>query len=292
MSLPDTPSNRLQDEDEDDDEFSGHVNVETRSLPWASSDRHSQSQSHTNGNANGNANVNASASVGAYSHKTPISWAYNDEYEVPVVGGEGEDQDSTDHLSSPPRSRARSHRQRAPNLSYRSDDSFFPPSIDGGANTNNMNMNMNGPNNKRSSKTAQNKKSGGAAGGGNSFRNWLAAGAVDILRLTGGVALTTTEYLVSPPLQMTRLLLPGLLASLLEYIDLVTPPRCKDWFRIASASIYHVVSVLRHTDKGKEFRTQVGNVGGDLRELLSSDVARQVLMDGMASSVKAAEAFQ
>ena len=125
-----------------------------------------------------------------------------------------------------------------------------------------------------------------------SFRDWLAAGAVDFLIATGGVALTTTEFLVSPPLQVTRFLLPGLLASLLEYIDLVTPPRCKDWFRIASSSIYHVISVLKCTAKGKEFRTQVGNVGGDLRELLSSDVVRQILMDGMASSVKMAEALQ
>jgi hypothetical protein len=125
-----------------------------------------------------------------------------------------------------------------------------------------------------------------------SFRDWLAAGAVDFLKLTGGVALTTTEFLVSPPLQMTRLLLPSLLAALLEYIDLVTPPRCKDWFQIVSSSIYHVISVLKHTDKGKEFRTQVGNVGGDLRELLSSDVVRQVLMDHMAANVKMAEALQ
>jgi hypothetical protein len=244
MSLPNTLNHRLQDDDEEDDEFVG----ETRSEPLASSHRH--------------ANHNINASVGT--HKTPISWAY-DEYEVPVVGG-GEDQFSP-----------------APNLSHRhpsDDDSFFPPSIDAAGSNNNTNTN-NTPNNSHASP----KKS-------NSFHDWLAAGAVDFLKLTGGVALTTTEFLVSPPLQMTRLLLPGLLASLLEYIDLVTPPRCKDWFRIVSSSIYHVFSVLKHTAKGKEFRTQVGNVGGDLRELLSSDVVRQVLMDGMASSVKMAEALQ
>jgi hypothetical protein len=150
------------------------------------------------------------------------------------------------------------------------DDSFFPPSMD-----------SNTPNH---TQPPPKKK--------DSFRDWLAAGAVEFLKTSGGVAFSTTEFLVTPPLQMTRFLLPGLLASLLEYIDVVTPPRCKDWFRIVSSSIYHVISVLRNTAKGKEFRTQVGNVGGDLRELLSSDVVRQVLMDGMASSVKMTEALQ
>jgi hypothetical protein len=192
------------------------------------------------------------ANASVGTHKTPISWA-EDRYEVPVVGGEGPFS-PVRNLPHPPLD----------------DDSFFPPSLD--ANT---------PNHTRA---PPQKK--------DSFRDWLAAGAVDFLKATGGVALTTTEFLVSPPLQMTRLLLPGLLASLLEYIDLVTPPRCKDWFRIVSSSVYHVISVLKHTAKGKDFRTQLGNVGGDLRELMSSDVVRQVLMDGMASNVKMAEALQ
>jgi hypothetical protein len=124
------------------------------------------------------------------------------------------------------------------------------------------------------------------------FRDWLAAGAVDVLKMTGGVALSTTGKLVAPPIQMTRMLLPGLMAAIIDSFDKSAPERLKDWVRIFSSSIYHLVTVLKNTEQGHIFRSRLGKVGGDLRDLASSDIALQAIVDTMSTTVKFTEALQ
>ena len=126
-----------------------------------------------------------------------------------------------------------------------------------------------------------------------SFKDWLTSGTVEFLKLTGGVALTTTGKLVNPPLQLTRMLIPSFIASLVDYIDTVMPQRAKDWVRIFTSSIHHIIRVLRNTPRGIQFRHQlIDIVLQDLIQLLSSDEVQQTILDGMATQVKLSEALQ
>ena len=125
------------------------------------------------------------------------------------------------------------------------------------------------------------------------FKNWLTSGIVDILGVAAGVTLSTTGMLVAPPLQVTKtLILPGLLALFVDTLDAITPPRVQDWFRILSSSVHHLITVLGNTEKGKLFSTQVYIVLQDLLQALSAPESRQVLVDGMATSVKFAAALK
>jgi hypothetical protein len=122
-----------------------------------------------------------------------------------------------------------------------------------------------------------------------SFKSWLTSGALEALNVTAGWTLST----MAPPLQMTKnILLPGLLALFIDTMDSVTPPRVKDWFRILSSSVYHLLSVLRSTSRGKIFSDQFVLVLQDIVQAMSAPESRQVLVDGMACSVKLADALQ
>jgi len=126
-----------------------------------------------------------------------------------------------------------------------------------------------------------------------SFKTWLSGGIMDALGTAAGVTLSTTGRLVTPPLQMTKaLLLPGLLALIVDMFDAITPPRVQDWFRIISSSVYHLMVVLGNTEKGQIFSSQVYIVLQDILQAMSAPESRQVLVDGMASSVKFADALQ
>jgi hypothetical protein len=115
---------------------------------------------------------------------------------------------------------------------------------------------------------------------------------LELLKFAGGATLSTTGKLVAPPLYVTRtIILPNLWHAVVDYISSSTPPRAKSWFRILSSSVRHFVSVLRGTARGKVFRHRVVRVGGDILDSISSDDARQVLMDSMGVVVKTAEAL-
>jgi hypothetical protein len=113
------------------------------------------------------------------------------------------------------------------------------------------------------------------------------AGTIEVLRLAGGLTLTATGKVVAPPLHVTRtVLLPALWAASMDYFANRTPKRAKDWLRILSTSVHHVVSVLKDTEQGQVFRQRLLILGSDLLDCLSADTTRQVLIDGMASFVK------
>jgi hypothetical protein len=120
----------------------------------------------------------------------------------------------------------------------------------------------------------------------------LMAGTLELLKMAGGVTLSTTGKLASPPLHVTRtVLLPALWQTLADYLTSVTPLRVKDWFRILWSSVHHIISVIGNTNKGKIFQNKLCTVSGGLLDCVSSDVSRQALMDGMASVVKLNEAL-
>jgi hypothetical protein len=129
-----------------------------------------------------------------------------------------------------------------------------------------------------------------------SIQDRVAAGALsatlELLKFAGGATLSTTGKLVAPPLYVTRnIILPNLWHACQDYITSSTPVRAKSWFKIISSSVHHFFSVLRGTARGKVFRHRVVRVGGDILDSISSDDARQLLMDSMGVLVKTAEAL-
>ena len=201
----------------------------------------------------------ASGSTANRSQKTPVSWAVQQEYEVPIYDPD----DMSGRISSPPRlgTQRTKKRKGTPNSKASFDDFSLPPELPPEQDT--------------------------------SFKGWLASGILDTLNAAAGITLATTGQIIAPPLQLTKsVLFPALLALFVDTMDAVTPPRVKDWMRIISASFYHLFSVLTTTEKGQTFTKQFVLVLQDLLQALSSPETRQVLVDGMASTVKLAEALQ
>jgi hypothetical protein len=122
-----------------------------------------------------------------------------------------------------------------------------------------------------------------------SFKGWLMSGLLGGLNKAAGVTLSTTGQLISPGLSI---LLPGLLALFVDFMDSVTPSIAQDWFRILSSSVCHFFSVLRSTTRGKSFSIQFYIVLQDILQAASAPESRQVLVDGMACSVKFADALK
>lgn len=119
------------------------------------------------------------------------------------------------------------------------------------------------------------------------------ASTLGILKLAGGVTLSTTGTILSPSLEITRnVVLPSLLTGIADYLSYISPQRLKDWFRILSASVHHVITVIVSTQQGSVFRQKVVRVGGDLVDVISSDQSRQAQMDGVACFLKFSEALQ
>ena len=119
------------------------------------------------------------------------------------------------------------------------------------------------------------------------------ASTLGILKLAGGVTLSTTGTILSPSLEITRnVVLPSLLTGIADYLSYISPQRLKDWFRIVSASIHHVITVIVSTQQGSVFRHKVVRVGGDLVDVISSDQSQQAQMDGVACFLKFSEALQ
>ena len=113
---------------------------------------------------------------------------------------------------------------------------------------------------------------------------------VELLKMAGGVTLSTTGALVAPPLHVTRqFLLPALWDASLASLHDNTPTRVKDWFRIVSSSISHFITVLGSTQRGKHLRGRLLVVWRDILECLTADVTRQVFLDGTACMVKGAQ---
>lgn len=126
-----------------------------------------------------------------------------------------------------------------------------------------------------------------------SLQDQVLTGTLELLKIMGGATLSTTGKLVQPPLHIAQsVLLPALWSGLVDYLNQVTPLRVKDWFRILSSSVHHIITVIGNTAKGTIFRRKLYTVGDGIVDCLSSDASRQAIMDGMAAWVKLSEALQ
>ena len=128
-----------------------------------------------------------------------------------------------------------------------------------------------------------------------SYRKSLAVGMLETLNVLAGITLSTTGTVLRPATAVTRdFILPGLIATLADTLDVITPDRVQDWFRIISTSVHHffVVLVAGSTEKGKKFRNQVMRVARSFLEAWSAPESRQVVVDGMATGVRLADALQ
>ena len=122
----------------------------------------------------------------------------------------------------------------------------------------------------------------------------MAEGMLDTLNVVAGITLSTTGTILSPPIALTRAIIPSILAIVVDALDKATPQRLQDWFRILSSSVYHlfVVLVAGSTDRGRRFRDQITQVAHSFIEAWSAPESRQVVVDGMATGVKLADALQ
>jgi hypothetical protein len=126
-----------------------------------------------------------------------------------------------------------------------------------------------------------------------SFKGWLLEGMLGMLNTAAGFTISTTGAILQTPIALTQnVVLPGVLAIIVETIDSMTPPRVQDWFRILSSSVYNLFTVLKSTDQGKRFRHQFVLFVQSIFELWSSPESRQAAVDGMAAAVKFADALQ
>ena len=128
-----------------------------------------------------------------------------------------------------------------------------------------------------------------------SYRKWLAEGMLETLNVMAGITLSTTGTILSPPIAMTKnIIIPSLLAILVDTLDAVTPHRVQGWFRILSSSMYHLFAVLvtRSTEKGENFREKVTLVFKSFLEAWGAPESRQVVVDGMSTGVKFVDAMQ
>lgn len=125
------------------------------------------------------------------------------------------------------------------------------------------------------------------------FAGWITSELLGLLGTAAGLTLSTTGKIVAPPLMMTKaVLLPALIALTVDTLDAITPAKVQDWFRIVTSSVYHLMVVLGNTERGKIFSAQCYVVLQDLLLAVSAPEARQVLIDGMASTVKFADALK
>ena len=125
------------------------------------------------------------------------------------------------------------------------------------------------------------------------LQDQVLAGTLELLKIMGGATLSTTGKIVQPPLYIAQsILLPAMWSGLVDYLNQVTPMRVKDWFRILSSSVHHIITVIGNTAKGKIFRRKLRTVGDGIVDCVSSDASRQAITDGMAAWVKLSEAFQ
>ncbi|KAL3927620.1 MAG: hypothetical protein SGBAC_013012 [Bacillariaceae sp.] len=124
------------------------------------------------------------------------------------------------------------------------------------------------------------------------FKGWLSARILDGLNTAAGATLSTTGQLIAPPLHVTKtVILPSLLSLFVDALDTVAPQRLKDWFRIWSSSIDHLVSVIRSTNGGKHFASSFLQVMQDIALVSSAPETRNILIDTMAFGVKIFDAL-
>ena len=120
------------------------------------------------------------------------------------------------------------------------------------------------------------------------------ATTLELLKFAGGVTLSTTDkFIMQPSLAVTRnLLLPNLMAAVIDYLQTHTPQRAKDWFRILSTSVQQLVTIILLGNDPEIhhasilFRQRFWIVLVDWLDCLSSPTARQYYIDATSTLVQ------
>lgn len=124
----------------------------------------------------------------------------------------------------------------------------------------------------------------------NTLKSSAMSGTIDVLNIIGGLTASTTGKIISPPLNVTRMvIIPALINILSDFVGKITSERLKDWYRILSTSISHITTVVTKTSSGRKLQKSFTTVSNDVVEILCGDTSRQVIVDSASSFIKIIE---
>ena len=121
------------------------------------------------------------------------------------------------------------------------------------------------------------------------IKNWLSESMLETMNIIAGVTLSTTGKIVKPPLAVTKnILLPAMVAIIIDVMETVTPILIQDWFKIVSSSLYHFFHVFLSgsTVTGTKFRKQSTVVAQSFMETISAPECQQAVIDTVTTGIK------
>jgi hypothetical protein len=115
----------------------------------------------------------------------------------------------------------------------------------------------------------------------------------DLLLQTAILGIDTTAKLSKPTLELTKnTLLPQIILPLLrELWETYAPDRLQTWMKVVPSSLKNLHELLLETDAGKQFGHTSLQLGEDIVDMVSSEVARQFSIDVTVSFIKLLDAL-
>lgn len=115
----------------------------------------------------------------------------------------------------------------------------------------------------------------------------------DLLLQTAILGIDTTAKLSKPTLELTKnTLLPQIILPLLrELWETYAPDRLQTWMKVVPSSLKNLHELLLETDAGKQFGHTSLQLGEDVVDMVSSEVARQFSIDVTVSFIKLLDAL-
>jgi len=115
----------------------------------------------------------------------------------------------------------------------------------------------------------------------------------DILLQTAIFGIDTTARLSKPTLQLTKdTLLPQIIIPLIiELFQQYVPTRLQHWIKVLPTSIKNVMSLLWDTNAGQNLGHKTGQLTENIVDMISSDIARQCIIDLTISIIKFMESL-
>ena len=115
----------------------------------------------------------------------------------------------------------------------------------------------------------------------------------DLLLQTAILGIDTTAKLSKPTLALTRnTLLPQIILPLLtELWETYAPDRLQTWAKVIPSSLSNLYDLLWDTDAGRQFGNSSLQLGEDVLDMMTSEVARQLWIDVTVALVKVLDAL-
>jgi len=115
----------------------------------------------------------------------------------------------------------------------------------------------------------------------------------DLLLQTAILGIDTTAKLSKPTLALTKnTLLPQIILPLLsELWETYAPDRLQTWMKVLPSSLKNLHDLLWETDAGKQFGQTSFQLGEDVVDMISSEVARQYCIDVTVALIKFMDAL-